>query len=223
MNRFYNHLLQRQGDAVFNPWLDRDTANDADISAPEKRLRNLKNYLKDRKDAPYLLVAEALGYQGGHFSGIPMTSERIILGNKIAFGIHPHLVSTSRLERTSNTLIHADGFNEPTATIVWRKIIELGLSTFDFVFWNAFPWHPYKNAKGILSNRTPTDGELELGREVLELLIKNMNFRKIISLGNKSFETLTDMGIECNKIRHPANGGATAFRIGIERLTGNCP
>ena len=64
-----------------------DVENDFDISSLRRRLNNLNCYLSERHNAKYLLAGEALGYRGGHFSGIPMTSERIILGHKSDKGI----------------------------------------------------------------------------------------------------------------------------------------
>ena len=66
---------------VFNPWVDYDEKHDKNEHAPELRQKNLKKYLLARENAKYILIAEAPGYQGCHFSGIPMTSERLILTN----------------------------------------------------------------------------------------------------------------------------------------------
>ncbi len=212
INNFFQLLQAPAAKNVFNPWVDVDKENDVDKTAPEKRLLNLKSYLQERTHAKYLLLAEALGYQGGHFTGIPMTSERIILGYKRDQGIDPDHVCRSPLHRTSNTKKHKDGFNEPTATIVWGKLISEGLDTRNFVLWNAFPWHPYKNSKGLLSNRTPTNQEMTAGAQVLDALLKAFDFKKIIALGNKADGSLRAMGIDTQKVRHPAMGGAERFR-----------
>ncbi|WP_022668394.1 uracil-DNA glycosylase [Desulfospira joergensenii] len=212
MDSFFKLLNREESPLVFNPWVDSDPENDVDRTAPKKRLSNLKAYLNERTNAEYLLLAEALGYQGGHFTGIPMTSERIIQGHKVDQGILPHHVSKATLHRTSNQKKHMDGFNEPTATIVWGKLIDENLDTRNFVFWNAFPWHPYKNSKNILSNRTPNTSELKEGEAVLKALVQSFTFRKIIALGNKAESILKKMDIKAEKVRHPAMGGAELFR-----------
>jgi len=212
MNKFFNSLKRKKTPGVFNPWSERDPANDALATAPQLRLDNLNRYLAERQNAEYLLLAEALGYQGGHFTGIPMTSERIILGNKSDAGILPVHICKDELHRTSSMEIHPDGFNEPTATIVWQKLISENLDTWNFVLWNAFPWHPYKSNKGLLTNRTPSNSEMQEGLSVLNNLLEAFNFKKIIALGNKAHDTLKKLGIKTEKVRHPAMGGAELFR-----------
>ena len=217
-DKFLNSLKRRESNSVFNPWYEYDSENDIDITSPNKRLNNLKCYLNERYKAKYLLVGEALGYQGGHFSGIPITSERIILGHKSDIGVLTEHVSLMPLERTSKIDLKRDGFSEPTATIVWQKLIELNLDTREFVFWNSFPWHPYNSSKGLLSNRTPTELEIKEGEIVLNELLGSIQFKKIIALGNEAYDLLNGMGIEkVNKIRHPANGGAKKFRYQIRQ------
>ncbi|MDD9304752.1 MAG: uracil-DNA glycosylase [Desulfobacter sp.] len=212
MDAFITLLKKKKTKQVFNPWFEIDTINDIDKTSSEKRLYNLQAYLEERRNAKYLLLAEALGYQGGHFTGIPMTSERIVLGHKINQGILPDHICHSQLHRTSNNKKHKHGFNEPTATIVWQKLIDENLDTRNFVLWNAFPWHPYKGSKGMLSNRTPGRSEIKEGAPVLKALLQAFNFNKIIALGNKADSILTMIGISAVKVRHPAMGGAELFR-----------
>ena len=212
MNKFFNNLKRKKTPGIFNPWFERDTDNDASAAAPHLRLENLKRYLAERQNAEYLLLAEAVGYQGGHFTGIPMTSERIILGNKSDIGILPAHICKDELHRTSNTEIHPAGFNEPTATIVWQKLITENLDTRNFVLWNAFPWHPYRSEKGLLTNRTPSNSEMLEGLSVLSNLLEAFNFKTIIALGNKAHDILKKIGIKTAKVRHPAMGGAEMFR-----------
>jgi hypothetical protein len=218
LERFYESLIREKSYSIFNPWFDVDTENDIDISCPQKRLQNLKCYLNERRNAEYLLIAEALGYQGGHFSGIPLTSERIILGKKRNIGISPNHVCNSLLQRTSKISIKRDGYTEPTATIVWEKLMGLNLDPRNFVFWNAFPWHPYNNSFGFLSNRTPTVSELNEGKFVLKRLLSAIQFRKIIALGNVAFDLLNSIGINAEKVRHPAYGGAVKFGEQIKQV-----
>ncbi len=95
---------------VFNPWFDYDQKNDIDQMSPEKRLSHLMQYLSERKDAEFILLAEALGYQGGHFSGIPMTSERILLGKLKHKFINPeHVFTGMEPHRTSLASVKKDG------------------------------------------------------------------------------------------------------------------
>jgi hypothetical protein len=204
---------------IFNPWFEYDFENDIDKSSYQIRQNNLKKYLNERINAKYLLVGEALGYQGGHFSGIAMTSERILLGYMKNKGIYPnHIFNSETYKRTSKPEIKKKGFSEPTATIVWQHMINLNIDTKSFIIWNAFPWHPYKPEKGLLSNRTPTNSEMSKGINVLKKIIYLFNFERIISIGEKSFNLLNELNIKSNKVRHPANGGATLFKEQITSI-----
>ena len=80
INTFIDKLQSYQRENVFNPWRDYDPDTEIGPEAPEIRRENLRRYLELRQHAHYLFIAEALGYQGGHFSGVAITSERILLG-----------------------------------------------------------------------------------------------------------------------------------------------
>lgn len=221
IDAFFNALKAAPDrDDLFNPWFDTDPENDKDDRGPEIRRTQLAQYLKERRGvARTLLVGEALGYQGGHFTGMAMTSERILLGHMAAKGILPEHVFTDLVpERTSRSDLKPLGFTEPTATIVWGEIAASGRNPREFIIWNAYPWRPFKPAKGMLSNRTPGPEEVMTGRAALKLLLEMTGINNVIAVGGKADALLQEMGIPAALIRHPANGGAPAFRVAFPGL-----
>ena len=218
MHAFMKLLKNSPAGPVFNPWHHRDPLHDAAAGAPAIRRAQLASYIEERQKATVILLAEALGYQGGHFSGIPMTSERLLLGHLRHKGLGPEMVFAMQPRRTSRVDVKADGFTEPTATIVWGAMHDLGVDPRDVILWNAFPWHPYKPGKGLLSNRTPTDDEVMLGRPVLMALTAYAQQARILAVGQKSAGLLAAMGITAPALRHPANGGAGQFRAQFARI-----
>lgn len=210
------HILRNSPhrNGIFNPWWEIDPENDVDDQGPIIRRHQLFHYLFERIGrSKYLLVGEAIGYQGGHFTGIPMTSERILLGGLVKKGIFPeHVFSSIKPKRTSKIKLKPQGFTEPTGTIVWGHIIQSNLNPKDFILWNAFPWHPFKTESGLLSNRTPDDSELRSCAGILDQLIQITEIENIIAVGQKSYTVLNQLEIASIKIRHPANGGATLFK-----------
>ncbi|MBQ5344040.1 MAG: uracil-DNA glycosylase, partial [Acidaminococcaceae bacterium] len=78
---FMKHLHMYRAPRVFNPWREYEPGLDIGPEAPQIRYGNLQRYLELRCNAHYLFIAEGLGYQGGRFSGMAMTSERILLGH----------------------------------------------------------------------------------------------------------------------------------------------
>lgn len=224
---FVEELKTYQSPLVFNPWQDYDANCDIHSSAPKIRAANLTRYLSLRQKAHYLFIAEGLGYQGGHFTGMAMTSERILLG------LHPDIkpevvLGTWEYQRTSNpqsTKLKAtqreNGFNEPTATVMWNTLARHELSSFDTILWNIFPFHPHKE-NDLLTNRTPSKEELDIGIEYAKKILAMVPTLKIVAIGQKSASTLERYGIECVAcVPHPSMGGANRFKEAVAKLFSN--
>jgi hypothetical protein len=221
--QFVAELAAYRSTDVFNPWGETDPQHDIDQHGPQIRQQQLLRYLQERiGTARTLLLAEAIGYQGGHFSGIPMTSERLLLGGLAHKKLTPELVFKGlEPQRTSRPVLRSQGFTEPTATIVWGFLVENGIDPRSVVLWNAFPWHPFQPGKGLLSNRTPRDEELVAGHQILRRMLSLGRFEQLVAVGEKSAAQLQQLGISAVKVRHPANGGAGKFRAQmLDVLTG---
>lgn len=220
IEKFIEELRDWPTGNLFNPWWQHDAEHDDYSNSAEIRRHQLKFYLSERLEKTrLLLVGEALGYQGGHFSGIAMTSERMLLGHLSHRGLKPeHVFTGMQPSRTSREDLKKDGFVEPTATIVWGHMLEASHDPYSFLIWNALPWHPYQPGKGMLSNRTPNDSELAAGHRHLLSLIKIMKPEKIVAVGEKAAAQLLTLKIDHFKVRHPANGGATKFRTQIDEI-----
>ncbi len=223
LDTFLNQLKSYRGDNVFNPWRDYEPGLDIGPEAPAIRMANLKRYLELRTNAHYLFIAEGLGYQGGHFSGIAITSERILLG-KHATVPQQSVLGEWKYERTSNPespllnrIQKLQGFNEPTDTVVWNALNEHGLAAQDVILWNIFPFHPHKPGN-LLSNRTPTPAELQLGWKYAVMLMELVPDMEIVAIGQKASQTLKQYGVRCTETRHPSMGGANEFKAQVADL-----
>jgi uracil-DNA glycosylase len=102
------------------------------------RCERLERYLEARRDAPYLLVAEAPGYRGTRVSGVPLTSERQLTGT---------------------------GPGEATATIVHRVLRELALEE-QVLLWNVVPTHPGSASTNRTPTRAEVAAGLPFAREL---------------------------------------------------------
>jgi len=215
IDRFLNELRAFATPNVFNPWSMHDREHDASDAAPAIRARQLKAYLRERiETVRVLLVAEAAGYQGAKFTGIAMTSERILLGHLAARGIAPEAVLRAPAERTSRAALRPRGFNEPTATVVWGTLLGDGVDPRAWVNWNAFACHPHRPGDR-LSNRTPTRSELEAGRPILSAFLELLPGAAVVALGRHADHALAQLGVPHRAVRHPSMGGAARFRTEI--------
>lgn len=220
LDHFLDSLRQSPEAPVFNPWNDVDPDHDATGNAPNIRRRQLRQYLWERRArATHLLIAEAVGYQGGHFSGMAMTSERILLGYKNKDGVRPeHVFRELTPERTSRPALKPHGFSENTATIVWKALMQNGIDPYKVILWNTFPWHPYRPEDGLLTNRTPTDEEFLAARPFLRSFLTLFSQCAVVALGRHAAAQVTELGEEPLALRHPAHGGAPKFRQGLREL-----
>src|SRR5258705_1972621 len=213
LDKFLRLLRASPSGAVFNPWWQIDEENDIGPHAPPIRRKHLAAYFRERLGKARLaIVGEALGYRGGHFSGIPMTSERMLLRKQqnIVAGIKPR--------RTSKPSVCPDGFSEPTATIVWGALLKIGVLPDEFVLWNAFPWHSFDPGRGLLSNRMPNKSEQLSGRPVLKDFLELFPCQQIVALGKIAAAQLEQLGVNAHCVRHPASGGAKLFRQQIAKI-----
>lgn len=221
ISNFIRSLEKKPTKELFNPWFERDVKHDVSPGAPDIRRQQLRHYLEERQEnARFLFIAEALGYQGGHFTGIAMTSERILLGHQEkSYGVKPeHVFKDIKPVRTSSPDFIKKGMTEPTATIMWGALADLGINPYQVVLWNAVPWHPYDPEKGILSNRTPTDIELSAGLKYLDAFIGLFENVQLIAVGRKCEDSMGELGKKHIAVRHPANGGAPKFRKQVREL-----
>ncbi len=188
---------------MFNPWREADPL-DAARGAPQQRVARLRAHFECEPSV--LLVGEAAGYQGCHFSGIPFTNEKLILAGAI-----PRVTSPVRLTTRERP------WCEPSATIVWGTLRQLGIAD-RTVLWNTFAWHPHKPGNR-LSNRPPTRQELENGVEILRAVLRHFAAIPVVPVGQVAARTLQSLGVRAlAPVRHPAMGGATAFREGMRAV-----
>ena len=174
------------------------------------RRQNLSHYLGRMagRRPRLLLVGEAPGYRGCGVTGVPFTSEALLMSGRSPFdlfganaGFRP-AGSESRWKR------------EATATIMWRALEEIGVLP---LLWNAFPFHPHGPDQPA-SNRPPKPGELELGRRILPDLLALFDIAQVIAVGNKAAAALSDWGIPAERVRHPSRGGKLRFERELAQL-----
>lgn len=190
---------------MFNPWRHDDPL-DAAAGAAAARVTRLRAHFDCRP--ALILVGEAPGYQGCHFSGIPFTNEKLILQGAI-----PRVSASRRLTTRERP------WCEPSATIVWRNLHALGLAD-RAVLWNTFAWHPFK-AGNRLSNRTPTRTEVDAGLTVLRAVLAHFDGAPVVPVGRIAARTLAQLGVRATPaVRHPAMGGATEFGRGLAGIVG---
>ena len=189
---------------VFDPWNAR-SPDDIDEDAVQGRRQRLREHLSHAR--PRLLcVGEAPGANGCRVSGIPFTSERLLLDGSIP-GV-PRLCDRLTDRRLP--------YREQSATIVWGALYEAGIAE-STVLWNAFPWHPHQ-PDNSLKNRTPTRGERRLGLVLLKELVEVLPDVVVAAVGKKACASMADIGVSAHELRHPANGGASLFRRQLAEL-----
>src|SRR5258706_4388798 len=186
----------RSTDEVHNPYED-----------PALR-RNVEEYLEALcafGSCEYLLVGEAPGHRGCAVTGIPFTSEEVIMSGESAF-----------LQKLRPTLTLHGTTKENTASEVWRFIARALQVP---ALWNVFPFHPHKEGQPA-SNRKPNAGEVAAGLKFVERIKEILNPKQIIAIGRVPEKALTKKYGNVPYIRHPSRNGGALFRKGLAPFLG---
>ncbi|WP_233801825.1 uracil-DNA glycosylase [Paraburkholderia sp. HP33-1] len=205
---------------VFNPWSQTDERDQPGINAPLIRRQQLAAYLQSRQTSvKVILIAEALSCRGGRFTGIAMTSERILLGNdtkldSCATGsdrsplpdyLPGPVTRTSCRAALSRMTDREYGVYERTASVVWQTMLSNGFGPTEFALWNAFPFHPFAD-DDTESNRRPSNHELHATGQILtdfiSLFPRSVRF---VALGREAESALRSHPMQPphELVRHP--------------------
>jgi hypothetical protein len=129
-----------------------------------------------------------------------------------------NIVAAIKPRRASKPGVCPDGFSEPTATIVWGALLKIGVLPYEFVLWNAFPWHSFDSRRGMLSNRMPNKSERAAGLPLLRAFLELFPCDQVVALGKIAAAQLKELGVDAHCVRHPASGGAKLFRQQIATI-----
>jgi hypothetical protein len=206
---FINRLaLTEVSGPVFNPYAAAQREPLLDRANAIRR-QNLGLYLRALAAVrPWLiLVGEAPGYRGCRLTGVPFTSEAIVMDPSLwPFG------AQAGFRRTSEG---ASPVREATATMVWSA---LGQHQPPPLLWNAFPFHPHRPGDPW-SNRRPLRAELEVGAAFLSDLLDLFRPRVMAAVGRSAAQALDLAGLSgFISLRHPAHGGKAAFVAGLAQI-----
>jgi uracil-DNA glycosylase len=186
---------------LFNPYHRQETEADLPRAGVIRRA-NLHAYLASLPEQPQvLLVGEAPGWHGCRFSGVPFTSEAQLVSGELPF----------RGRRTSTFPTPA---KEASAQTFWRVMSPYHPR---FFVWNSLPFHPHLSGNPT-SNRHPARSELRDCLPLFEAIWTILSPVRVIGVGRCAQWALSELGIRALPVRHPARGGGTAFRLGIEAV-----
>lgn len=188
-------------------------------SANRIRRENLQQYLLNMRQLQpkLLLIGEAPGYRGCCQTGVPFSSEALLVqwmckGSPLNQQQNYYQLPEKKAVPRRDKLV-----SESTATILWKTIAILNILP---LLWNAYPFHPHQ-PENPGSNRKPNASELKTGRKVLERLLELFKIQTVIAVGRTAEKTLEMMGIPATYVRHPSQGGKMAFERGMQNLCQN--
>lgn len=183
---------------LFNPYSTRHPELDLPDAVAIRRANLLAYCSHARPGAQVLLLAEAPGPWGCRFSGVPITSEAQLLD--------PAFPLTGRQSSRRD-----QPHTEYSSGIYWRVLEPWIESVFT---WNTVPFHPHKPGNP-LSIRTPRAGEITRFLPVVDAVVEHLRPRLVVAVGRKAESALQRLGIACQYVRHPSQGGAPEFENGI--------
>jgi len=197
---------------LFNQY--RDCNPEVDLpGAAAIRLANLRSYMEQAcRRGSILVVGEAAGPWGARFSGVPFTGERQLLDPSF-----PLRGERSSVPVPLKEIRLSPPFISNSARAFWG-----GLSPHHhhFVAWDAVPFHTHKPGDPF-SVRNPHRREVLEYAEPLRLIAAFIEPIHIVAIGRHAFTALASLGYAPTYVRHPSQGGKSAFVAGIREIFGS--
>jgi hypothetical protein len=183
---------------VFNPYSNRCPIYDLD-DAPKRRQEMLLSMLEVAvaTDVDSIWVGRDLGYRGGRRTGLALTDECHLFDHTNRWGV------------TAARSTTGVPFGERTAKVIWSALTDIRVPIF---LWNVFPFHPH-HPQEQLTNRPHGPRERQIGEDLLVELIRLINPRRLVGLGNDAAAVLARVrgNREAVQLRHPSYGGQKTF------------
>ncbi len=187
-------------DSLHNLYADGEDEN------AELHRHNLERYLLDMsaRKPKAMFVLEAPGHRGCARTGIPITSERVMLAKETPFGLFDQ---GYRLHPEK-----PNGIAEPSATILWGALTDHAKQP--PLLWNTVPLHPHKPDQPR-SNRAPKVGEQRLGYPFLQTVHQMFDPLTVLAVGRIAQRACDELNIPYIALRHPSQGGKADFIRGL--------
>ena len=221
LRRFDAPSLCNPAPSLCNPWEGQDRYARDPNNAAERRRSYLTRYLQKREAATYLFVGEALSWRGGRFSGIPMTSERMLLDKHKTVRRHfvvgnspPCPERTSKCCACESEAERRNGLTEPTATMVWEAASDHHIQPCDFALWNVVPWHPHicgNEKKNRVGRYLKCEELREGGRHLKTVLDELFPNATVVAMGWTAWAAVLPLRPSAKCVTHPANGNKNPF------------
>ncbi len=195
---FMEKLINMKFENTFNPYSDHCEIYDG-FDSPQKRSELIKNILKKACEVEIdsIWVGRDLGHRGGRRTGLALTDD-------IHFSDY---IKKWDVKFDRPTI--GQEVSERTATVIWSVLSKITKPVF---LWNVFPLHPYEEGKPF-SNRAHNSKERVAGEELLSLLVKILNPKRVVAIGNDAAKVVSRIvdNSDVVKVRHPSYGGESQF------------
>ena len=190
---------------TFNPYVHRCLVHDVE-DAPVRRRNALLAMLKVAvmSEVDAIWIGRDLGYRGGRRTGLALTDDIHTQAHAKRWGI--------TISRPTKGQMVA----ERTAAVIWGLLAQIDARVF---LWNVFPLHPHESSEPF-SNRSHNARERRTGEELLFALIKLLEPRRLIAIGNDAGDTALRLceHKDVVQVRHPSYGGQTQFLTAMRDL-----
>src|SRR5882762_1237965 len=204
---FTSALIGLTFEHTFNPYSDRCPLHDVPY-APKLRARTMLRVLRAASEVEIdsIWIGRDLGYRGGRRTGLALTDDVHVRAHSARWGL---------LARRAT---RGEAIAERTAAVIWAVLSEIERPVF---LWNVFPLHPHE-AGDPFTNRSHNAKERRAGEELLLELIRLLNPRMLVAIGNDAADSTNRLGgtFEVIKVRHPSYGGQSEFTRQVRTLYG---